>query len=102
MEFRCDWTGSDEFTLNLNNAGEQGVIDMVQTLWIDNKDCNQKVDFEIDGSGQVIRFPATSQGYVPILAQNPVRIKVSAPSTPGQVTRFIIMNFRCQPYIWGV
>lgn len=100
--YSANWAGADDYTLNLNNATQQGVIDMVQGIFVDNSQNVNAVTFSFDGSSQNITIPAQSQAYMPVLAQNPVKIRITSTAAASQKTDFIVMNFRPHPYIWSV
>lgn len=79
---------------------EQGVIDFVQCVYIDNRANPNPVLITVQVTGQTILAPATSQGTYPLYGIGGLRLTVS--SVAGEVeTRLLLLNFP-QPYFsWG-
>lgn len=95
----CDWENVDEYTVDLTDAMQRGIIRSVQSLYIDNRDNSNAVTIQTTGSQQRITFPGLCQGYVPILLPVPGIFTVA--STSSATKTFIhCLNVPMYPYIW--
>lgn len=57
--------GSD--SLNLSQQIVQGLIDQIQSVFIDNSGNAQAIALNMQGTNQTVTIPGHSQGWVPIL-----------------------------------
>lgn len=90
--------GASNVVLDLSAAQSmQSLISCVLTLYINNKGNVQALTMTM-ASGQVLVFPANSQGYVTILQPNPFSIVVSNPGTAASI---MPMNFFVPNIIWA-
>lgn len=62
--------GSSSDTLDLTNQQAQGVIDQIQSVYVDNSGNGAALSIT-STTGQVIICPAESQGWFPVLSSNP-------------------------------
>jgi len=92
-------TGSLTWTLDLEQLINRGFISIVQTLWIDTRQCANPVSISFDGgSQQTIVGPARTQGYFNVLATNPV--KMSLTGVDGDSIQVILINVPIPGAIW--
>lgn len=94
-------TVSDDLVME----GEDGTINTVQSMFFDASNCWSDVVFTIVDTGQTLRLPAKSLGYLPILCSNSFRFSATMQTgTEGQQDApFINVTFYntpCQPFIW--
>lgn len=91
---------NSSFSIDLTLSQTQQYISVVQGLFVDNSLNADIVEISIGGNtGQVIKFPAGGQGYIPILASKPTNFVVS---TQGAVNvLFIFLNVPVPAIIWG-
>ena len=64
-------------SLDLTNAVSQGIIDQIQSVWIDNSNGALPFVLLVDGVGQATICPAYSQGWFPILTTYPQQFTFS-------------------------
>lgn len=100
MAFTLNFGGTDEYSVNFNYSIESGVIDMIQSIYFDNREALNDVVFEWGGSDQTIITPAARQGYLPVITTEKPIVTIRSLAAIGSIARFIVCNFRTQPYIW--
>ena len=64
-------------SLDLTNAVSQGVIDQIQSVWIDNSSGSKPFVLLVTGINQSTICPAYSQGWFPILTTYPQQFEFS-------------------------
>lgn len=94
-----DFSLGTTFTLDLSLIQSQAFMDWVQTIYVENSANTSGITITMEASKQVIKFPASSEGYLPILQPNPAKITLTC-TNPVQVI-IQLMNFYVGPYIWN-
>lgn len=97
-----DFTGG-VISVDVDFALEQanGVIDFIQSMYVDNKDNAQNITFTFRGSGYIVRVRAGQQGiWTVIVPDGPVAF--TAGTTGGVVVKTIFMNVSMPPMTWGI
>jgi hypothetical protein len=81
---------------------QNGQIDMVQSLFVDNINNPERLIIEVGTTGQRIVIPAYSQAYVPVLTNNYARMEAYLEAVPaGTVTVNIFgLNFPVYAHVW--
>jgi hypothetical protein len=93
-----DFSVQSLYSVDFSQAVSQGQISMVQSAFIDNSENAATVILTIPSSGQVIKFPASSQGFITLYSANPPRFTVS--SSGAGVVGFVISNMATQNMVW--
>lgn len=97
-----DFTSSGTLTFNWDHLLADGVIDFVQSIWIDNSDGTSTVDVYFDGAprSQRIRVQPYSQGLFPVTcpAQS---LRFRAVSSSGIIVPAILYNMPLAYYASG-
>jgi hypothetical protein len=65
-----DFISANTVLVDFTLAFSQGRITAIQTLWLDNSANDQPVQITVEGTQQIITFPAGAQGTIPIIAAN--------------------------------
>lgn len=99
MPFNFDFTVQSSYSVDLQNQQARNIIDMVQTIWIDNSNNDQPVSIQFDVIGQTVKFGPRWQGYFPVMVVNPPRFSVSSPG--GSSTQIVLMNVPFPSGAWG-
>jgi hypothetical protein len=89
--------GSNSFNVDFRDLIEGGQIYCIQSVFIDNWNNATEVDVTVQGTGQVVRCPANSQGVFPVFAQKVARFTVSSTATADVPTFWL--NVPVAPYI---
>lgn len=85
-----------DLTENINN----GFIDFVSTVFIDNSENGQELQITvIGGTGQIIKAAANTQGYYRILATNPPKFTVETTGAVAVPLQFL--NTPELPAVWS-
>ena len=87
-----DFTAVGSVTHYLTLENEQGVIDFVQSVWIDNSANAQALTLVFGGTNQKIVCRAGAQGMFPVLSVNPVRLTISSTIDPTAVGSIALIN----------
>lgn len=101
IRFTAPWSSIDNYDVNFNNAIEQGQIDGIQMLYVDNLDNSNAVDINVTGLNQRLRVAASSCAYLPVLSTNPARFTISSTIAADQLTNFIAGNFPIPAIHWA-
>lgn len=96
--FAADMTGVDEWLIDLQNQVQQGIIDCVAGIYVDNSANAQYATFAFE-SGQRLIVPPKHQAYLPVLSDGPPRIKLTSPGSTAVVT-LMLSNVRFAPMLW--
>lgn len=95
-----DFSVDTEFQLDYSNVQAQGRFELLQGLFVDNSNNGSALTITIEGTAQRLIVPATSQAYLPVLCQNPV--KLSFDSAGGVSVKAYLLNFPVAPAVWKV
>lgn len=95
-----DFSATTGIQLDTTQIISQGLLEYVQTLYIDNKDNPGALTMNIELINQRIIIPAGRQGYWNILGPNPPVFDFSVPAAFGKVYLQLI-NVPIQPANWS-
>lgn len=95
-----DFTGGDNVTGDLGLEQMQGVIDYVQSIWIDNFSNTKTLTIIFSGTQQRLTIAAGKQALLPVIAATG-RFSWAATSVgSGIVVPVIFMNQIQQPFVF--
>jgi len=83
-----------------NFQANNGLIPAVLSIYIDNKGVGSGILTFTFASGQVIKFPASSQGYLNVLQPNPFVVSI-ANAAAAVVPTFMLLDFQIPQLIWS-
>lgn len=86
-------------SLDLSIPISNGIIDQVQTLFVDNSNSVGALYIQASLTNQVLKIPGLSQGYVPILAPSPPVLTFTA-AGGAVAAKLQIMNTPMPIAIW--
>src|SRR6185437_8483945 len=81
MPISLDFTVNGEIDFDLITETQRGIIDFVQSAWIDNSNNPNPLSLIYSQTGQAIVIPAKAQGIWPVIA--PSGLRCTATTTPG-------------------
>lgn len=87
-----------ETELDLTQAINDKIISFISGAWVDNSANAQALTITCSGTNQTIIFPASKQGWVPLMVTNPPVFNLSQ-SLPGGIVNLIFVNYPVFPYI---
>ena len=90
FEFTIDKFKVD--TIDLNQLKNQG-FSIIQTVFIDNSLNSDKLILTVNQTNQVIKCPAYTQGYFPILATNNPKFKLTGLNVIPAKIKLYFLNF---------
>lgn len=93
-----DFTLANTIVVDFTLAMSQGKITAIQTLWLDNSANEQPVQITVEGTAQVITFPAGAQGTIPIIAAN--RPKFTCVSLGNAALQSVWLNVPMPAALW--
>lgn len=97
--FQVDMDGTNDVNIDLSSLTEQGNIEFIASVFIDNADNTAPFTLTVDGgSNQRLIMPARGQGYLPIIVNNPP--KFIASTTVALIVPMYFMNAPMQPIVW--
>lgn len=84
--------------IDLTQSVETKAISFVSGAWIDNSANAHDITIVVNGTKQTIIFPASKQGWLPLMATNPPQFTLTQAAL-GDWVRFIFVNYPVFPYI---
>jgi hypothetical protein len=100
LPIMLDFSALPLYTLDFGHQQSQGKFSAFQSIYIDNSLNGSSVSMLVNGSGQVITCPANSQGYFPVICQNPISLQFTS---AGNVrVNVYLCNFPIAPAVWHV
>lgn len=96
-----DFTAQNTYVLDYSNQQARGYIAMIQTIFCDTSTSAVNLVVTSNGSRQVLKIKAGTQGYYPILVPNPINLSFSCPGGPSDV-RIQLLNFPVPHGQWSV
>lgn len=96
-----DFSGTvTEYDLDLTNQQQQGYITMIQTIYIDlSRSGAADLTITINGSQQVIKAKAGTQGYYSVLVPNPPKLTFASSASSAVVPVYLI-NVPVAGVVW--
>lgn len=98
MDF--DLSASQDYTANLEKVIEQGVLEFIEALFVDNSANGYALTVSIKVSGQKIILPPYSQGYIPVLAPQPPILEITSNSAATATVSIQLLNFPVPAAVW--
>lgn len=102
-----DWTVLSGYAEDASQLVSKGLESTVQSVYIDNSGNTQSVTMTVQGTGQVIVCPASSQGIFPLFftgvpSFNIITTAAGVPTPIAASTRCYFLNFPISPAVWHV
>lgn len=95
-----DFTINDDILVDLSSEYQQGFIDYVSGIWVDNSENSEDLYIKISSINQTIVCAANTQGYYPVFITNPPVIDFE---TTGDVKlQVIFYNVPLFPISWSI
>lgn len=96
-----DFSTEDHFDTEGLLATTTGTMSYIQGAFVDNRDNPEPLVIKCAVIQQEISIPSHSQGYVPLLIQNPPRFTISTTPLADLGVSIWYYNVPIQPMIWG-
>ena len=97
-----DFSAVSEIDIDLFEQIVTGQIDYIQTIYVNNTDNNNAIQFEFEGTRQVLNVPANASGNFPVFVSgNSVRVKVTTPAVADLEIPIIWLNVPMPLTQWG-
>ena len=87
-------------TIDLTQQQQSNVISFVQTIYVDNSSNPQPLTWTTGLPGQIMKCPAYSEGYFPVIACNPPVFNFN--STGGVPVQVIFLNIEIDCMVWTI
>lgn len=87
-----DFTTLAERDFDLIDATARGVIDFVQSIWVDNSDNDNSLTLTFSQTAQRLVVPANAQGIWPVIAPQGLRCVATTTPGVGVICQIILMN----------
>lgn len=92
----------DEVSLSLTQVLQQGILSMMQAIYIDNADIADAFVILVKETNQRIVCPPNSQGFFPLIASGQaVNLTMQSTATSGIVT-LLFLNMPFPASVWSV
>lgn len=98
INVRCDFTGSTEFSFDLNSQIERGFIDTIRSAFVDNSENPNEFVIFVPSLNQEIKVPANHQGFFPLFTTNPTNLAFRA---VAGVTKLTLYNIPMPLAVWS-
>lgn len=96
LDFSTDLTNE----LDLTFVIEQGWVDFISGVFINNTS-NEILTIQVQGgTNQTVPFPANTAGYVPLLFSNPPKVNITSPSVISGTIQALFYNVPMLPYLY--
>lgn len=93
-----DFAAASQYTLNLKQLQDLGVFDVLVTIYVDNRANPNVLDMLMSGTLQDVSAAAKTQGYYPVIANNPAELTFT--SAGGAKVNVFLLNFEVSPAVW--
>jgi hypothetical protein len=102
-----NWTAQATYVEDVSQLQERGVLTILQSVYIDNSTNTQGVQIIVNGTGQVINCPASSQGIFPLFLPENATFSISSvlagvPTPIAATTRCYFVNCPVSPAVWHI
>jgi hypothetical protein len=97
---QLDFTVNSQIEIDGLSVVQNGRIEFIQGMFIDNSDNPSPLTFIMQGTFQRIVAPAHSQGYYSILLPNPPQMVANTTPAAGLVISIIFYNVPIQSQVW--
>jgi len=96
----ADFRTVGSFTADLTVQVQQGFIDFISGLFIDNSANANTLSILVATTQQKIIIPAKAQAYMPILASDAPVVELTTTVNNQLLVPFQVFNFPVQPAVW--
>jgi hypothetical protein len=97
-----DFSNAASVLLDGSQIVQQGKIEYLQGVFIDNSSNANTLSLTMSTTGQKIVAPAQSQGYYSIMVPDPPQITAETTQVNGLVIPMFFYNVPIQPAVWSV
>lgn len=74
-----DFSVAGSYSLDYQNMQARGFLSLVQCLFVDNSNNNAALLVLVNGTGQLLKVDAFTQGYYPVMVPSPIRLTFTTP-----------------------
>ncbi len=96
-----DFRITHSYEISFTEIYQRGLIDKVQTLYVDNKDNTVAIDFLVAITGQRITIPAGYQGFLPVLLGKNINSIYAYSADAGVQVQIQLLNFFVPTTMWN-
>lgn len=99
LPYYADLSSATSADIDLSAETQQGFIDFINGVYIDNLDNGSNFSITCGGTNQKVICPANSQGYFSLMVPNPPTF--IAQSGGGVKVPLIFYNIPIFPFVWS-
>ncbi|MBV8060342.1 MAG: DUF1859 domain-containing protein [Alphaproteobacteria bacterium] len=98
----CDFSagGTLSYFIDMSQVQAAGTIGGIKTIYVDNSANNQVLTISPSVAGQMLKCPASCQGFFPVLAPTPAQFTVSMTGGTAKST-VILLDFEVPYQVWN-
>lgn len=96
-----DFSAVAQINLDLTQEETTGQIDYIQTLYVNNSDNLNALEFLFEGTNQLLTIPAGASGIWPVFVTGPVRCKVTTTIAANLLIPILWINVPMPLTQWG-
>ena len=94
-------TGSPSYTFDLLTEEQQGGVEFIQGVYVDNSANANSVTLTFSITGQKLVVPPISQGIYPVIAPNALKVSIATTQNAGLSVAIILLNVPMAFSQWG-
>lgn len=95
-----DFTALSEIDVDLSQLVDNGTIDFISGVYVNNEFNSIRLYIQVYGSNQHITIPPYSQAYLPLLCPNAPKFRVYSDSVPGLIIETMFHNIPLLPIVY--
>ncbi len=92
LPIQFDFSAATSFDVNLLTENTNGVIQFVQSIWVENHNNPSPLVITFQGTGQIIKVPAFAQGCWPVFSTDQVVFNLSTLQNAAAIGKVILLN----------
>lgn len=96
-----DLTTASEIDVDLSQLVDNGTIDFISGVWVNNGANSVAINIQVYGSNQHLTIPPYNQAYLPVLCPNNPKFRVYCDSSPGLIIETIFHNIPLLPIVYA-
>lgn len=100
ITLQYNWQQQDQYVEDLSQLVAMGVETSIQGMFIDNSTNQYPVVIQVQGTGQVVLCPPSSQGFAPLLFTGTPMMQLQCPAPSNGVTRLTLLNVPTPSGFW--
>lgn len=100
LPINFDFSTNDTYFVDGAQIGHLAFITFIQTIWVDMTAAVNPMTVSPRGSQQKIVVPVGTQGYYPILCNQPWGIDFTSTHSSGSIVKVILFNNPIAPGNW--